>query len=120
MSYKRGDSVTVYNPTDRLITTILFYEDVADDEDWDVFGDGGAYSIIHYDVDLAKDTFDEGVLSGYETPQDVIDELCGDVVKIVDDAWDCGTTAELCYRMMNDRGIDLSVEIKKIEKRTNG
>lgn len=108
--YKRGDNVTVSDG--EFVTTIYYYEDAADP---DVFGDGGAYSIIDYEGDLLSDPIDNGVLSGYETPGDIAREMLSDRLwVVVDDACDCHTTAELVAWLLNDWGVDLTTALRQI------
>ena len=105
--YERGDDVTVYDSDNRSVMTILYYYD--SEPDPDTFGDGGAYSIIEYPLDVSEGPFDHGVLSGYETPGDVVDDLCGkNVYKVVDDAADNDTGAALCAWLASEHGMDLS------------
>ena len=102
--YKRGDSVTV---TDGETVTTINY--AWGDADPDVFGDGGAYSIIDYPADIGATPFDMGVMSGYEKPGDVADELLSKRLWVVTNhACDCSTTADLAYWLAASYEIDLS------------
>ena len=105
--YERGDDVTVYDYDNQSVMSICFYRD--SEPDPDVFGDGGAYSIIEYPLDLGNDVFDHGVLSGYETPGDVVDELLGkNIYTVVDDAFDNETVAKMCVWLFEEHDIDIS------------
>lgn len=111
--YKRGDSVTV---TDGDTVTTIWYDDNGD-ADPDVFGDGGAYSIIDYPTDIGMDTVDMGLLSGYESPRDVAEELLSDKLWVVaNDAVDCATTADLAYWLSSAYGKDLSLIVMAVRE----
>lgn len=102
--YKREDDVTV---TDGYTITTIHY--TWGDADPDTFGDGGAYSIIDYPTDIGALPNDFGLLSGYESPKDVADDLLGDKLwVVVNDACDCATTADLAYWLSAQYEIDLS------------
>lgn len=108
--FDRGDSVTLYDRTNDEFATVLYYYDGAEGDDYcediDVFGDGGAYSIITYDVNDGH-AFDMGVLSGYETPGNVADEELGDDLwLVVDDANDCTDLDDLLLFLRREHGID--------------
>lgn len=103
----RGDDLVITDG-DRIMT-VHYYDS---DADPDVFGDGGAYSIYIHDLNDGT-THDEGLLSGYETPREVVDEYLGGdpmgqsmYVVLSDVACDCGTLDEL-REWLDDYGVDL-------------
>lgn len=111
--YKRGDSVTV---TDGDTITTILYDDNGD-ADPDVFGDGGAYSIIDYPTDIGALPNDFGLLSGYESPKDVADDLLSDKLWVVaNDACDCATTADLAYWLSSAYDKDLSLIVMAVRE----
>jgi len=107
-SMKRGDDLVITNGED--VATIHYYDG---DADPDVFGDGGAYSIYIHDLNGGK-TFDEGLLSGYETPREVVDEYFGGdpagqsmYVVLSNVACDCDSLDELREWLEDYEGIAL-------------